>query len=48
MGVAAPMYMSVAADLFRGKIFGLRYGFLEAGVGIAGALGAWVAGYIFD
>jgi MFS family permease len=47
-GVAAPMYMSVAADLFRGKIFGLIYGFLEAGVGLAGALGAWLAGYIFD
>jgi hypothetical protein len=34
------MFMSVAADLFKGKIFGLIYGFVEAGIGIAGALGA--------
>ena len=47
-GVTALMYMSVAADLFKGKIFGLIYGFVEAGIGIAGALGAWVAGFIFD
>jgi predicted MFS family arabinose efflux permease len=30
------------------QIFGLIYGFVEAGIGIAGALGAWVAGIIFD
>lgn len=47
-GVTAPMFMAVAADLFRGKVFGLIYGFVEAGIGIAGAFGAWVAGYIFD
>ncbi len=47
-GVTAPMFMSVSADLFKGKIFGLIYGFVEAGIGIAGALGAWVAGSIFD
>ena len=47
-GVTAPMFMSVAADLFKGKIFGLIYGFVEAGIGIAGAIGAWVAGFIFD
>jgi MFS family permease len=47
-GATAPMFMSVAADLFKGKIFGLIYGFVEAGIRIAGALGAWVAGFIFD
>lgn len=47
-GVTAPMYMSVAADLFKGRIFGLIYGIVEAGIGVAGALGAWVAGFIFD
>jgi len=47
-GVTAPMYMSVSADLFKGKIFGLIYGFVEAGIGIAGAMGAWMAGFIFD
>jgi MFS family permease len=47
-GVTAPMLMSVSADLFKGKVYGLIYGFVEAGVGIAGAIGAWVAGFIFD
>ena len=47
-GVTAPMFMSVSADLFKGKIFGLIYGFIEASIGLAGALGAWVAGFIFD
>jgi MFS family permease len=47
-GVTAPMFMAVAADLFKGKIFGLIYGFVEAGIGIAGAFGAWIAGFIFD
>jgi len=47
-GVTAPMFMAVAADLFKGRIFGLIFGFLEAGIGIAGAFGAWIAGFIFD
>jgi MFS family permease len=47
-GVTAPMMMAVSADLFKGKIFGLIYGFVEAGVGIGAAFGAWVAGFIFD
>jgi OFA family oxalate/formate antiporter-like MFS transporter len=47
-GVSAPMFMSTAADLFKGRIFGLIYGLVEAGIGIAGAFGAWMAGFIFD
>jgi MFS family permease len=47
-GVTAPMMMSVAADLFQGKSFGLIYGIVEGVIGIGGALGAWVAGFIFD
>jgi MFS family permease len=47
-GAAAPMFIAVAADLFKGRIFGLIYGFVEAGIGIAGAFGAWIAGFIFD
>jgi len=47
-GVTAPMYMAVSADLFKGKVFGLIYGMVEAGIGLAGAIGAWVAGFIFD
>ena len=47
-GVTAPMMMAVAADLFKGKIFGLIYGFVEASVGIGAAFGVWLAGFIFD
>jgi MFS family permease len=47
-GVTAPMYMAVSADLFKGKEFGLIYGIVEGGVGIAGALGSWMGGFIFD
>ena len=36
------------ADLFKGKSFGLIYGIVEGGVGLAGAIGAWIGGYIFD
>lgn len=47
-GALAPIFMAVSADLFQGRIFGLIYGFVEGGIGLAGAFGAWVAGYIFD
>ena len=47
-GVSAPMYMAVSADLFKGRVFGLIYGMVEAGIGLAGAIGAWIAGFIFD
>jgi len=47
-GVTAPMFMAVAADLFKGRIFGLIFGLAEAGIGIAAAFGAWIAGFIFD
>lgn len=47
-GVTAPMFMAVAGDLFRGRGFGLTYGILEAVVGVGSALGAWMAGFIFD
>jgi MFS family permease len=47
-GVTAPLFMSIAADLFQGKGFGLIYGIVEGGIGVAGAIGAWSAGFIFD
>ena len=47
-GVTAPMFMSISADLYKGKDFGLIYGIVEGVIGLGGALGAWVAGYIFD
>jgi len=47
-GGAAPLIMSISADLFKGRIFGLIFGILEGFIGIAGALGAWIAGLIYD
>jgi MFS family permease len=47
-GVTAPMFMSIAADIFQGRSIGLIYGFLEGSIGIGGAFGSWVAGFIFD
>jgi len=47
-GVTAPMFMAAAADLFKGKVFGLVYGLVEGMIGVGAALGAWAGGFIFD
>jgi len=47
-GVTSPIFMSVAADLFQGKSFGLIYGINEAVLGIGAALGPWLGGFVFD
>jgi len=47
-GVTAPIFMSSAADLFKGRSFGLIYGIMEGVLGIGGALGAWFPGFIYD
>lgn len=47
-GVTSPIFMSISGDLYKGRNFGLIYGMVEGGIGMGGALGAWVAGYIFD
>jgi predicted MFS family arabinose efflux permease len=44
----AVMFVATAADLFRGKTFGLIYGTVEGVLGIGGAFGSWVGGAIFD
>ena len=47
-GANAPMFMAAAADLFHGPAIGRIYGLLEGSVGIGGAFGAWIGGYLFD
>ncbi len=47
-GATAPLFMSIAADLYKGRHFGWIYGTLEGVLGIGGALGAYVGGAIFD
>jgi MFS family permease len=47
-GVTAPTYMSVSADLFQGRSFGLIYGVTEAVIGLGCAVGPWLGGYTYD
>ncbi len=47
-GATAPLFMSIAADLYKGRHFGWIYGTLEGVLGIGAALGAYVGGLIFD
>jgi cyanate permease len=42
------MVMSVSGDIYKGKFFGLIYGIVEGVIGVSGAVGPWLAGYIFD
>jgi len=47
-GVTTPMIMSITGDFYKGKYFGIIYGIVEGVIGIGGAAGAWLSGYIFD
>lgn len=47
-GAAAPLFPSIAADLFQGPTFGRIFGLLSLFLGLGGASGAWIAGRIFD
>lgn len=47
-GATAPIFMSIAGDLYKGRHFGLIYGMLEGMIGIGAAVGSWLAGYLFD
>ena len=46
--INAPLTPSAAADIFAGRRFGSIYGLLNVGMGLGGAFGAWLAGYVFD
>jgi MFS family permease len=47
-GATTPMAMSIPGDIYKGKYFGLIYGMVEGVIGVTGAVGPWLAGYIFD
>lgn len=46
--VTAPVGPVAAADIFGGRNFGSIFGVVNMGSGLGSALGAWLAGYIFD
>ncbi len=47
-GGMGPIYASSTADLFPGRSLGAIMGCLEAAYGLGGALGTYVAGYMYD
>lgn len=47
-GLYSPTIFAGTADIFRGRHFGAIAGLLPAGVGIGGAIGPWLGGYIYD
>ncbi len=47
-GLFTPMGFVGAADIFHGKHFGSISGLLLAGMGVGGAFGPWLGGYIYD
>lgn len=47
-GLFSPAVVAGAADLFHGRHFGAIAGFLQTGMGIGGAIGPWLGGFIYD
>jgi MFS family permease len=47
-GARGPILTAMVADMYQGKHFGSIYGFINIGIGIGGALGPWLAGYVHD
>jgi len=47
-GLYVPALLAGAADIFHGKRFGMIAGLLLTGMGIGGAIGPWLGGYIYD
>ena len=43
-----PLSIAGAADIFYGKHFGLASGMLLTGMGLGGAIGPWLGGYLYD
>ncbi len=47
-GLFSPAVNAGAADIFHGRDFGAIAGFLQTGMGIGGAIGPWLGGFIYD
>jgi MFS family permease len=47
-GARGPIITAMVYDMYQGKHFGSIFGFINIGVGIGGALGPWLAGYLHD
>jgi len=47
-GLSSPTIVAGTADIFHGKHFGVAAGLLLTGMGVGGAIGPWLGGYIYD
>lgn len=47
-GLFIPAMYAGAADIFHGKRYGTISGLLLTGMGLGGAIGPWLGGYIYD
>jgi sugar phosphate permease len=47
-GLSSAVLFAGAADIFCGKHFGTASGMLLTGLGLGGAIGPWLGGYIYD
>jgi MFS family permease len=39
---------AISADIFHGKHFGAIFGYFTFSIGLGGAVGAWLGGFLFD
>jgi MFS family permease len=47
-GSRALVLSAISADIFHGKHFGAIFGYFTFSIGLGGAVGAWLGGYLFD
>jgi len=47
-GLYSPTVFVGAADIYHGRCFGAISGLILAGLGVGGAFGPWIGGYIYD
>jgi predicted MFS family arabinose efflux permease len=47
-GSRALVLSAISADLFHGKHFGAIFGYFTFSIGLGGAVGAWLGGFLFD
>ena len=47
-GSRALVLSAISIDVFHGRNFGAIFGYFTLSVGIGGAIGAWLGGYLFD
>ena len=47
-GSRALVLSAISADIFHGKHFGAIFGYFTFSIGLGGAVGAWLGGFLFD